>query len=331
MEAVATGRIVRDINATTSQDAPKVTIIIVSYNTRELTEASLRCVREHVKGISYELFIVDNASSDGSVEAIREAASLTPGTRLWELKENIGFAAANNLAAKEARGEYILLLNPDTLLLDDAVSALVQFAEAHPQAGIWGGRTLYEDRSLNPSSCWRRMTLWGLFCGALGLRSMFRRSAIFNTEGYGGWMRDEARHVDIVTGCLLMISRALWNEIGGFDAAFFMYGEDADLCMKARARGYRPMITPAATIIHYGGRSERSRPDKIISLLRARQMLIRRYWSPVAAPIGLFLLRVSILSRRIAHGLFGSRKNESGDERLGKWTSVWRRRGEWVS
>jgi len=307
-------------------DRPKVSIIVVSFNTRELTAACLRSVREHVTGVAYELLVVDNASSDGSVEAIRETA---PQARLYPLQKNIGFAGANNLAACDARGEFLLLLNPDTLLRDDAITPMVAFAEAHPQAGIWGGRTLFGDGSLNPSSCWRKMTIWGLICGALGLRSLRRNSGVFNPEGYGGWKRDGARQIDIVTGCFLLITKALWDELGGFDPAFFMYGEDADLCLRAAKRGYRPMITPDATIVHYGGRSERSKPDKIIRLLRARQMLIRRHWNAAAAPIGLALLKASILSRRLMHAIAPG-PADSDEQRLGKWTSVWRRRGEWT-
>jgi GT2 family glycosyltransferase len=206
---------------------------------------------------------------------------------------------------------------------------MVAFADAHPEGGIWGGRTLFGDGSLNPSSCWRQMTIWGLICGALGLRSLWRNSPVFNPEGYGGWKRDGARPIDIVTGCFLLITKALWDELGGFDPAFFMYGEDADLCLRAAKRGYCPMITPDATIVHYGGRSERSKPDKIIRLLRARQMLIRRHWNAAAAPVGLALLKASILSRRIMHAI-APRSAGSEEQRLGKWASVWRRRGEWV-
>lgn len=310
----------------TADNRPTVSIVIVSYNTRDLTVACLRSVLEHVRGVSYELLIVDNASADGSAEAIRE---IVPSALVYPLQKNIGFAAANNLASCDARGEYLLLLNPDTLLLDDAVAAMVAFAKQNPGAGIWGGRTLYGDGSLNPTSCWRHMTIWGLMCGALGLRSVFRNSKLLNSEGYGGWNRDSARHIDIVTGCLLLITRSLWDELGGFDPAFFMYGEDADLCLRAAERGYRPMVTPDATIIHHGGRSELSKPDKIIRLLRARQMLIRRHWNAVAAPIGLSLLKASILSRRIAHAIAPRRTGADGRP-LDKWEAVWRRRREWA-
>src|SRR5690606_35725860 len=125
-----------------------------------------------------------------------------------------------------------------------------------------------------------------VFCVATGLSSLFRGSSLFNPEGYGGWKRDTVREVDIVSGCFFLIRRELWERLGGFDPAFFMYGEEADLCLRARKLGARPMVTPEATIVHYGGASERVRADKMVRLLQAKALLIRRHWGPVAARSG---------------------------------------------
>ena len=157
----------------------------------------------------------------------------------------------------------ISLLNPDTLVLRGALDKLLAFAKEKPQAGIWGGRTLYADGSLNPFSCWRRLDLWALAMRATGLVSLFRESPIFNAEAYGGWRRDTVRGVDIVTGCLFLTSRrADWLRLGGFDPTFVMYGDEADLCRRAQAIGARPMITPEAEIVHYAGASETVRAEK---------------------------------------------------------------------
>ena len=177
-----------------------------------------------------------------------------------------------------ARGRRILLLNPDTVILDHAIDRLYAFAEAHPDCGIWGGRTVFSDGRLNPTSCWRGFTLWSIFCFTTGLTRM-RRSGLFNPEGYGGWQRDSARAVDIVTGCFFLIDRALWERCQGFDPAFFMYGEEADLCIRARHFGARPMMTPDATIIHYGGASEPDRAEQRIKVLASRISLMRRHRS----------------------------------------------------
>jgi GT2 family glycosyltransferase len=249
-----------------------VSIIVVSYNTRDLTLACLRSVIEQTKSVSYNLVVIDNASQDGSANAVAEAF---PQVQLIRSEQNLGFAAANNLAAQIVNGRYLLLLNPDTVVLDGAVDRLLAFAHSHPQARIWGGRTVFEDGSLNPSSCWGRQTCWSLTTQALGLNVFFPNSTAFNPECIGGWPRDSIREVDIVSGCFFLIRRDFWNQLGGFDPAFFMYGEEADLCLRAKAFGSRPMITPKATIVHLGGASERIRGDKITKVLIARTRLMR--------------------------------------------------------
>ena len=108
------------------------------------------------------------------------------------------------------------------------------------------------------------MSLWNLFCRAVGLTGLFPQSRLFNAEAYGGWKRDTEREVDIVTGCFFLIEHRFWDTLGGFDPLFFMYGEEADLCLRARPLGARPRITPDARIVHYGGASERVRAEQII-------------------------------------------------------------------
>ena len=222
-------------------DVPEISIIVVSYNTREMTLDCLRSVVAETR-VPHELIVVDNASDDGSAAAI---AAEFPDIRLMAESENHGFALANNMAATHARGEYVLLLNPDTVVRDGAIDRLLAYARAHPEARIWGGRTLYGDGRLNPYSVWRRITLWNIFCRTTGLTGAFPQSRLFNSEAYGGWDRGTDAPVDIVVGCLLLISRADWQALGGFDTTFVMYGEEADLCLRAEALlGARPRMTP---------------------------------------------------------------------------------------
>lgn len=301
------------------QPTPLVSIIIVSYNTREMTLECLRSVFAQTHQ-PFELIVVDNASSDGSAAAI---AAEFPDVRLTAGIENHGFAKANNIAASYARGEYLLLLNPDTVVLEGAIDRLLDFARRVPEAGIWGGRTLYGDRSLNPTSCWRRMTLGSLASQVVGLSSLFCRSTLFNPEGYGGWPRDSEREVDIVTGCFLLIRRDFWKSLGGFDSSYVMYGEEADLCLRAHAKGARPMITPEAQIVHYAGASETVRSDKMVRLLRAKVLLIRRHFPRWQRPAALMLFRLWPLSRYWATHALGRRMAAQ------TWGEIWRRRLEW--
>ncbi len=304
-----------------------VSIVLVSYNTSSLTRAALDSVLSETHDTSYEVIAVDNASNDDSAAML---AAHPVQARTFALHENIGFARANNLAARHARGRYILLLNPDTVVLDGAIDKLVAFARTTPKSRIWGGRTLFADRSLNPSSCWGRMTPWNLFCRASGLTGLFPRSELFNGEALGGWQRDCVRHVDIVSGCFFLIERGLWDGLRGFDPLFFMYGEEADLCLRAHAFSARPAITPAATIIHYGGASERARTDKMVRLLAAKASLIDRHWNPLLAPAGRALLAAWPLTRAIATTAVSLAAHSPTRQDTAKaWRQIWSRRREW--
>ena len=238
--------------------------------------------------------------------------------------------AESNLAASRARGEYLLLLNPDTLILDGAVDRLLAFARRRPEARIWGGRTLFADHSLNPASCWRRVSLWNIFCRSSGLTGLFPGSALFNSEAYGGWDRGSERQVDIITGCFLLIARRDWERLGGFDRTFFMYGEEADMCLRAaRELGAAPRVTPEAAIVHYGGASERVRADKMVRLLSAKSELVRRHVPAWQRPLALALFRLWPLSRRAALSVLARAGIRRGGESREVWQEVWTRRAEW--
>jgi N-acetylglucosaminyl-diphospho-decaprenol L-rhamnosyltransferase len=303
----------------------EVSVIVVSYNTRELTIACLDSLRAQTDGLDYEVIVVDNASEDGSADAI---AARQGDVRLLALDTNLGFARANNLAAEKSHGEFLLLLNPDTVVLDGAVQRLVAFARAHPEAGIFGGRTFFPDGSLNPASCWGRPTPWSTFCLASGLTHLFRRTRLFDPESLGRWERDTVREVDIVTGCFFLVTRRLWDALGGFDDAFFMYGEEADLCLRARARGVRCLICPEARIIHYGGASERVVEDKMVRLLGGKARVFQKHWSPMAAAFGARMLDAWAFWRMTAFGLLATARPERSGA-FETWRRIWRRRQEW--
>ena len=303
---------------------PVLSVLVVSYNTRAMTLEALRSVRAETR-TPHEIVVVDNASTDGSAAAIARAF---PDVRLLAERENHGFARATNLAAAEARGEYLLLLNPDTVVLDGAVDRLLAFARAAPQARIWGGRTLHADGALNPTNAWARMSLWSLACQAAGLSALFPRSRLFSPEGYGGWARDSEREVDIVTGCFLLIERALWQRLGGFDPSFVMYGEEADLCLRARALGARPRITPEARIVHHVGAASAMEADRQVMLLKAKTTLIRRHFAPRSRPLALALLHARPWTRLAASGV-AARLAGRGRGAHARWRAIWARRADW--
>lgn len=305
---------------------PVVSVLVISYNTRAMTLACLESLRAQTT-IPHEVIVLDNASPDGSGSAIAEAF---PDMRLIASPENLGFARGNNVAAAEARGEYLLLLNPDTLVLDHAVDRMAAFARRTPEAGIWGGRTVFADGSLNPTSCFGDQTLWSLFCRATGLALAFPRSPRLNPESYGGWARDSERAVDVVQGCLFLIRRDLWARLGGFDLTFFMYGEEADLCRRARALGAAPRMTPEATIVHYAGAASAGRADKQILVLKARVTLARRHLPAWQRPLARALLQLWPLTRTLGgRALARLTGGARGAEAALMWGAVWRARADW--
>jgi len=308
---------------------PVVTVLVISYNTRELTLEALRSLRDQTT-VPYELIVLDNASSDGSAEAI---AAEFPEARLIASRDNLGFAGGNNVAARQARGRYILLLNPDTVVLDHAVDRLVAFAERRPEAAIWGGRTLYGDMTLNPTNAFGELTLWSLFCRASGLAVVFRRSEFFNPEGYGAWDRSTEREVGFVSGCFFLITRALWQRLGGFDLTFVMYGEEADLCRRARDQGLaRPRMTPDATIIHYVGASSKRRADKDLLVLKAKATTIRRHLPAWQRRPALALLALWPWSRMASGRLLARLAGRPQfAEAAAHWGAVWQRRADWLA
>ncbi|MCG8443725.1 MAG: glycosyltransferase family 2 protein [Caulobacterales bacterium] len=303
-----------------------LSILMVNYNTREMTLECLRSLFAETYG-SFEVILIDNDSRDGSADAV---AAEFPQVRLVRSPDNLGFARATNIAAQMAKGGRFLLLNTDTVVLDGAIDRLLAFADARPDAQIWGGRTLWGDRTLNPTSCWRRMTPWSVTASAFGLTALFRDTMLFNPEGYGGWARDEEREVDIVTGCLFLTTRALWERLEGFDEAFWMYGEEVDLCHRARALGARPVITPDAVIVHYGGASPGHEPTKQARILASRVALINRHWAPFWRPYGVFMIGLRVFIRYAAHGLL--RLATPNDGRRAAWREsreIWNARKAW--
>ncbi len=270
--------------------------------------------------------MIDNDSADGSADAI---AAEFPQVRLIRESANHGFARATNMAAEVAEGRYLLLLNTDTVVLDGAIDRLMDFAALQPNAKIWGGRTLFGDRSLNPTSCWGQPNLWSSFSFAFGLSGAFAGSATFNPEGYGGWKRDSVREVDIVTGCLFLIERDFWRVLGGFDTTFFMYGEEADLCARARALGAVPMITPDSEIVHYGGASAAARADKLIYVFGSRIGLIDRHMAMGSRSAAKRLLVFAAWFRSTSYGLARTLSPDRYGKAASEWREVWLHRELW--
>ena len=304
----------------------ELSVVIVSYNTREMTLKAIETLYEHAPDITMQVIVWDNNSHDGSCDAI---AAAFPQVEIHRSPDNLGFAAANNRAAETAVGEWLLLLNSDTEVLCGAIQNLLAFGRNNPQAGIVGGRTLFGDGSLNATSCFNRMTVWSLFCYSIGISRLFKTIPFFNPERIEGAMMDEIRQVDIVTGCFFLLRTDLWRKLKGFDLRYFMYAEENDLCLRAGKMGYRPMVTPEATIIHHGGASAISNAVKQQQVYRGKATIIRDHFGAVRKQMGLFMLWSVALTRHAAHStlaLLGRKKPDKAE----MWKAVWRKRADWL-
>ncbi len=315
-----------DHTRSVSSNEPEVSILLVNWNTREMTLECLQSIYEEAENPDFEVIVADNASDDGSVDAIAEQF---PNVILIRNEENLGFAAATNRQARLARGKRLLLLNTDTLVLDHAVDRLLGFAARRPQARIWGGRTLYPDGSLNPTSCWGAITPWSVFAHSAGLSALAPHSTLCNPRAYPRWRRDTEREVAIVTGCLFLIDREFWEELGGFDTNFFMYGEEADLCLRAKVKGARPAITPNATIIHYDGGSSKIKEVKIIRQLSADMRLAKKHFTGVSRIFITNFICFGVILRAVAFSVAAIGARDKVIKSALVWRGAWARRKEW--
>lgn len=241
-----------------------VSIIVVNWNTKSLLRDCLTSVYQQSLDIDYEIIVVDNASTDGSKEMIRNDF---PEVVLIENTQNRGFAAANNQGIAVAKGEYVLLLNSDTIVLDNCITNIVSFADIHPRAGVIGCRVLNSDRTLQPT-CFMFPSILNLLLSSSYLYKIFPKNRFFGREQMTWWNADDVREVDVVKGCFMLIRREAIEKVGILDENFFMYAEETDWCYRFKKCGWKVMFTPVGEIIHYGGQSTTQIPGVMIIQLR---------------------------------------------------------------
>ncbi len=222
-------------------------IVIVSYNVRDRLRDCLRSLS------GQRVIVVDNASSDGSAAMARAEF---PSVQLIANTDNRGFAAACNQGIAASTEDFILILNPDTVVTPAALQTLLDVMHAEPRAGACGPRILNADGSLQPS-CRRFPTLPRLLLDELGFGKLFPRSKFFGGYRMTWWAHDELREVDQLMGAALLLRRAALEEIGAFDERFFMYFEEVDLCLRLHNAGWKVLIVPGAQVVHHGGQSAR--------------------------------------------------------------------------
>ena len=305
-------------NVRREADDIEVSIILVTYGAREMTLVCLKSLAAEADSLRSEVIVVDNASPDALGD---EIASLYPEFRVLPQIANLGFAAAANLGADHARGRYLLFLNPDTELSGGVLARLPERARRNSGTGLWGVRTYFANGEENPTSCRRRPTLWRLLCSGLGFDTRFARSALFCGMAYTRLGSNGERTVDVICGACLLVERTVWDRLGGFSPAFFMYGEDDDFSLRARQIGQSPWLALDLGIVHHGSGTESEQEKKLCQILAARSLTIRGHFAAPSRHIG----RALLLLRPFLGKYF------SGPELRPLWRAVWATRRRWLS
>lgn len=231
----------------------KLSIIIVNYNVKYFLEQCLNSILDSNIAFSYEIFIVDNNSTDGSIEYLK-TRFLKTNIHFIENKTNPGFSKANNQAINLAKGEYILLLNPDTVLAENTVKHVCLFMDSNPLSGAVGVKMINGSGQFLPESKRGFPSPWASFCKIFGLASIFPKSSLFGAYNLLYLNEDNIHQVPILVGAFMMIRKKALDKAGVLDEAFFMYGEDIDLSYRIQQVGYKNYYLPEY-IIHYKGES----------------------------------------------------------------------------
>ncbi len=248
-----------------------ISVIIVSWNARYFLLKCLESLYREQTAHSIELIVVDNASSDGSPEAVKENY---PEAILIQNETNLGFAKANNIGLQKSKGQYLYLINSDVEVLEGTIDRLHDFMGANPQIGMAGPRILYPDETLQVT-CRKFPSLWNNFCSAVGLNKIFPSNDLVSSDQMFYFNHETIRSVDVLAGCFLSVRREAMNKVGLFDERFFIYSEDIDWCKRFWNADWEIVFFPEAEAIHYGGGSSSNSPLRF-SLERERAMI--QYW-----------------------------------------------------
>jgi len=280
----------------------KLSIIIVNYNVKYFLEQCLLSVRKAVEGMDAEVFVVDNNSVDSSVSMIEEKF---PEVELIANKDNRGFSSANNQAIEIAKGEYILLLNPDTIVEEDTFSKVVGFMDEHPDAGGLGVKMVDGKGKFLPESKRGLPTPAVAFYKIFGLSKLFPKSKKFGQYHLGYLDKDKVHEVEILSGAFMLLRKEVLDQIGSLDEAFFMYGEDIDLSYRIVKAGYKNYYYPETRIIHYKGESTKKTSVNYVKVFyNAMVIFARKHFSQKNAKLFSFLIHVAIWFRALLAILF---------------------------
>jgi len=270
-----------------------LSIVIVNYNTETLLRSCLKSVYAGANGTPFDIFVADNDSHDGSVAMIQ---SEFPQVKLIENESNLGFSKANNTLIAQSDANYVLLLNPDTLVVGDAIERVMEYMETHSEVGICGCRVLNTDRTLQ-LACRRSIpTPKVAFYRLTGLSTLFPNSKTMARYNMTYEDPERTHEVDAVSGAFLMIRRKAIEDIGLLDERFFMYGEELDWCLRAKRAGWSVVYYPEAEIIHHKGESTKYNSRKAaFEFYRAMYLFHKKHFAQNYSPVTNLLVYAGIV------------------------------------
>ena len=254
-----------------------LSVIIVNYNVKYFLEQALFSLRKASQGLEVEYIVIDNNSTDGSAEYVRNNF---PWVKLIANSENLGFGRANNQGLLIAKGQYLLIVNPDTVVGENTLKILIEQLRSNPQIGVTGPKIIDKEGKFE-LSCRRGFpTPFAAFSKITGLAVLFPKSKLFAKYNLTYLDPDLTCEVDSLSGCFMLLKREVYEEVGGFDEDFFLYGEDIDWCYRIKKAGWKILYYPQAEVIHYGGESTlRSDIDSRKLFFKAMRHFVKKHFS----------------------------------------------------
>ncbi len=289
-----------EINQDDSEADPEypldLSVIIVNYNTRDVTSEAIQSLLDHHGDLRLEVIVVDNASSDDSVAALRAAF---PQVSVLATGKNGGYAWGNNVGIRRSRGRYVLVFNPDAQVYDGTLECAVAYMDTHPEVGVLAGRVLLENGRQQPT-LFRQLSLSNVFWNTLIPNRIIRITRLFGDQRYASLARDAVMDVDTVAGCFMMVPRHVIDEVGMMDDRFFMYSEESEWCWRIRQAGLKVRYNPEIRLMHYGAVSTgKVAPWKAVEIAKGHILFLRFTRGPLVAWIATLLMALGDLLRAV--------------------------------
>lgn len=272
-----------------------ISVIIVNYNVKSYLEQALLSIEKSLTDLNAEIFVVDNASSDGSVPMVRNKF---PAVTLIANSDNVGFAKANNQAIRQSKGRHICLINPDTFVQEDTFKVCIEYLDTHAEVGMMTGKVLNSDGTLQ-LACRRSFpTPWVAFTKVMGLSSLFPKSRLFGKYNLTYLDAEAESEVEAISGSFMVAKKEVIDQVGMLDEDFFMYGEDLDWCYRIGQAGWKIMYVPGTQIIHYKGRSTREASIDALKLFYGAMVLfVQKHFGRGLSVLPQWILTVGIWFR----------------------------------